>query len=63
MNTEISSEIISYLIGIGLLISLLFILKNNNTLKQKKLFGFQIRNVVFALIIYFIVMIVLILLK
>jgi len=53
------AEIIDYLIGIGLMITLLFILKNKNELYQKKVFGFPVRNVIYAVIVYFIIMIVL----
>jgi hypothetical protein len=63
MNIENISKIISYLIGIGLMITLFFVLKNKNALYQKKVFDFPTRNIIYAVIIYFLVMIVLVFFK
>ena len=63
MSNEKFAEITSNAIGLGLMIATIFLLKNNNNLNQKKVFGFPLLQVNYALVVFFIIMILIAILK
>jgi hypothetical protein len=63
MSNEKFAEITSNAIGLGLMIASLLVVKNNNSLNQKKVFGFPLLQVNYALVGFFVLMIIIASLK
>ncbi|GAB2805657.1 hypothetical protein [Ferruginibacter profundus] len=63
MSNEKFAEIASNCIGLGLMIASIGVIRNNQQLTEKKVFGFPLLKLNYLLVGFFIVMIVVAILK